>query len=241
MAAKNNRFRPVSRRLPVGALGTCALLLLAAFAGIAARSRAQSTPAQQPTPPPSQPSPKEQSTAPTKPAAQPAPASQSNPAKAQKNADSDDDDQWPDPEWEHPQNQTPAPASNPPSTGAQTTSAGTQKDATGAPAQPAPETQPLTAPAQPDAVASPPAAQPATAAAPALARPIYPGMTPEDKRKQQVADECAYLLKLATELKTEVDKTRKDELSVGVVRKAAALEQMARKVRTGTAFQAGND
>jgi len=66
-------------------------------------------------------------------------------------------------------------------------------------------------------------------------------MTPEDKRKQQVADECAYLLKLATELKTEVDKTRKDELSVGVVRKAAALEQMARKVRTGTAFQAGND
>ncbi len=47
----------------------------------------------------------------------------------------------------------------------------------------------------------------------------------------QVADECASLLKLATDLKAEVDKTTKDELSVGVVRKAGEIEQLARKVR----------
>jgi hypothetical protein len=63
-------------------------------------------------------------------------------------------------------------------------------------------------------------------------------MTPEDKRKQEVARECADLLKLATDLKAQVDKARKDELSVAVVRKATELEQMAHKVRSGTALSA---
>ncbi len=66
-------------------------------------------------------------------------------------------------------------------------------------------------------------------------------MTPDQKRKQQVTDECADLLKLATDLKAQVDKTRKDELSVTVVRKANELEQMAHKVRSGIAISASNE
>jgi len=58
-------------------------------------------------------------------------------------------------------------------------------------------------------------------------------MTPEEKRKQEVALECADILKLATDLKAQVDKTSKDELSVSVVRKATELEQVAHKVRNG--------
>lgn len=65
-------------------------------------------------------------------------------------------------------------------------------------------------------------------------------MTPEEKSKQQVAQECADLLKLATDLKAEVEKARKDELSVAVVRKAAELEQMAHKIKSGTALTASN-
>lgn len=53
-------------------------------------------------------------------------------------------------------------------------------------------------------------------------------------QQQQVADEAASLLKMATDLKAAVDKTTKDTLSVGVVRKAGAIEQLAHKVRTGT-------
>jgi hypothetical protein len=44
--------------------------------------------------------------------------------------------------------------------------------------------------------------------------------------------EAATLLKLATDLKAELDKTRKDELSVAVVRKAAQIEHLAHEVRT---------
>jgi hypothetical protein len=47
----------------------------------------------------------------------------------------------------------------------------------------------------------------------------------------QAAADCASLLKLATDLKAEVDKTTKEELSVSVVRKADEIEQLARKVR----------
>ena len=46
--------------------------------------------------------------------------------------------------------------------------------------------------------------------------------------KQQIA----LLLQMATDLKAEVDKSNKDQLSVSVVRKANALEQLARKVRS---------
>jgi hypothetical protein len=59
------------------------------------------------------------------------------------------------------------------------------------------------------------------------------GITPADPQKQGVAGEAADLLKMATALKAEVDKTTKDTLSVAVVRKADEIEQLAHKVRVG--------
>lgn len=44
-------------------------------------------------------------------------------------------------------------------------------------------------------------------------------------------EQIAQLMQMATDLKAEVDKTNKDELSVTVVRKASAIEQLARKVK----------
>ncbi len=46
-----------------------------------------------------------------------------------------------------------------------------------------------------------------------------------------VAAECADLLNLAKTLKTDVDKTTQDVLSVAVVRDANKIEQMAHKMR----------
>jgi hypothetical protein len=74
-----------------------------------------------------------------------------------------------------------------------------------------------------------------TASAPAAGQP-----TPSvanvhgDARKQEITSECADILKMATDLKAEVDKTSKDTLSVTVVRKASEIEQLAHKVRTGS-------
>lgn len=51
------------------------------------------------------------------------------------------------------------------------------------------------------------------------------------ERKKQIADESAKLLKLASELKVEVDKTDKDTLSIGVIRKANEIEKLARSVK----------
>lgn len=110
------------------------------------------------------------------------------------------------------------------------------------PAQPATDPQSTPGPVQQDTTVAPaqPADQPSTDAAPAPPRPPYPGMTPEEQRKQQVSRECADLLKLATDLKAQVDKARKDELSITVVRKATELEQMAHKIKSGTALTASN-
>jgi hypothetical protein len=63
----------------------------------------------------------------------------------------------------------------------------------------------------------------------------------EQQRKQQVSDECANLLKMATDLKAAIDKTTQDQLSVAVVRKAGEIEQFARKVRGDTRQTAGKD
>jgi hypothetical protein len=126
--------------------------------------------------------------------------------------------------------QSAAPQQAPPAPGQSAT-----QQSTPAPAQPAPDAQTTPAPAQQDAAAAP--AQPAVAAAPTEPDP---NMTPEEKRKQQVAQECADLLKLATDLKAQVDKARKDELSITVVRKATEVEQMAHKVRNVTTFESSN-
>ena len=50
-------------------------------------------------------------------------------------------------------------------------------------------------------------------------------------RKKQIAEDSAKLLKLATDLKTEVDKTNKDTLSLNVIRKADEIERLARTVK----------
>lgn len=73
------------------------------------------------------------------------------------------------------------------------------------------------------------AAAPAPAAAAALTIPLpQPADAGGDKARQAINDDCVDLLKMADELKAEVDKTTKDELSVAVVRKADQVEQLAR-------------
>jgi hypothetical protein len=51
------------------------------------------------------------------------------------------------------------------------------------------------------------------------------------ERKKQIADDSAKLLKLATDLKAEVDKTNKDTLSLSVIRKADEIERLAHSVK----------
>jgi hypothetical protein len=51
------------------------------------------------------------------------------------------------------------------------------------------------------------------------------------ERKKQIADDTANLLKLANDLKTEVDKTSKDTLSLSVIRKAEEIERLAHAVK----------
>jgi hypothetical protein len=50
-------------------------------------------------------------------------------------------------------------------------------------------------------------------------------------RRKQISDDAAKLLELATELKTAVDKTDKDTLSVDVIRKADTIERLAKGVK----------
>jgi hypothetical protein len=65
--------------------------------------------------------------------------------------------------------------------------------------------------------------------------------TADEERKKQVADETAKLLKLATELKTEVDKSSKDTLSLDVIRKADEIERLARSVREKMKLEGGGN
>lgn len=53
------------------------------------------------------------------------------------------------------------------------------------------------------------------------------------QQKRAIANQCADLLKMATDLKAAVDKSSKDTLSVTVVKKAGEIEQMARSARLG--------
>jgi hypothetical protein len=51
------------------------------------------------------------------------------------------------------------------------------------------------------------------------------------ERKKQISADSVKLLKLAAELKSEVDKTNKDTLSVGVIRKADEIEKLAHGIK----------
>lgn len=57
------------------------------------------------------------------------------------------------------------------------------------------------------------------------------GPRPDSDRAKQVAEDSAKLLKLATELKIEVDKTTKGTLSLAVIQKAEAIEKLAHSTR----------
>ncbi len=51
------------------------------------------------------------------------------------------------------------------------------------------------------------------------------------QRQEQLVKDSGKLLALATELKTEVDKTNKDMLSIDVIKKAEEIEKLAKSVR----------
>jgi hypothetical protein len=66
--------------------------------------------------------------------------------------------------------------------------------------------------------------------APSVAAQAGQRLTPAE-RKKQLAEQSKALLQMATELKSEVDKTNKDTLSMQVIRKAEELEKLAHSVR----------
>lgn len=51
------------------------------------------------------------------------------------------------------------------------------------------------------------------------------------KRQQDIRDDTAKLLQLATELKAAVDKSNENTLSLDVVRKAGEVEKLAKRVK----------
>jgi hypothetical protein len=61
------------------------------------------------------------------------------------------------------------------------------------------------------------------------------------ERKKQISEDSAKLLKLATDLKAEVDKTTKDTLSLNVVRKADEIERLAHSVKEKMKLTVGAD
>jgi type VI protein secretion system component VasF len=85
---------------------------------------------------------------------------------------------------------------------------------------------------------------------PLVSRPIGPGAAPSNdedpmmrhmavqlaksrnnQRQQQLVTDTAKLLELATELKSEVEKSNKDTLSLAVVKKAEEIEKLAKSVK----------
>jgi hypothetical protein len=60
--------------------------------------------------------------------------------------------------------------------------------------------------------------------------PQAPPLT--DPQKKQIYEDGANLLKLASVLKAEVDKTTPDTLSLAVIRRADEIEKLAHKMRT---------
>lgn len=77
-----------------------------------------------------------------------------------------------------------------------------------------------------------PSLQTASAAQPEAPLPVAASSGTEGMPNTKVSEESANLLKLATSLKADVDKTTKDTLSVAVVREAGEIEQLAHKMRT---------
>ena len=66
------------------------------------------------------------------------------------------------------------------------------------------------------------------------ATPLKQQKASDDERKKQISDESTQLLAMALALKAEVDKTNKDTLSLSVIRKADAIERLAKTVKDKT-------
>jgi hypothetical protein len=52
-----------------------------------------------------------------------------------------------------------------------------------------------------------------------------------EQRKKQIVDDTVKLLKLASDLKSEIDNTGRDTLSLNVIRKADEIERLAHNVK----------
>jgi hypothetical protein len=61
------------------------------------------------------------------------------------------------------------------------------------------------------------------------------------ERRKQIAEDSAQLLKLATDLKAEVDKTTKDMLSLTVIRKADEIERLAHNMKEKMKLTVGSN
>ena len=61
-----------------------------------------------------------------------------------------------------------------------------------------------------------------------------------DKKRAQIMGGTAKLLQLATELKADVDKTNKNEMSLDVIRKADEIERLAHDLKQQMKDQAAN-
>jgi type VI protein secretion system component VasF len=74
---------------------------------------------------------------------------------------------------------------------------------------------------------------PADSSANAQAKELDPQPQPpaDSQRRKQISAESMQLLAMAVELKAEVDKTNKDTLSLKVIRKADAIEKLAKAVK----------
>ena len=57
-------------------------------------------------------------------------------------------------------------------------------------------------------------------------------VVPAADRQKALQADAAHLLQLATELKANVDRTRRDELSLRVIREADEIERLARAARS---------
>jgi hypothetical protein len=96
------------------------------------------------------------------------------------------------------------------------------------PASAKPVADPLDKPLTEEAAPEPAESSPApTQPVPTQAAP----MQPEPQQHKQVSVESTQLLAMAVALKAEVDKTNKDMLSINVIRKADAIERLAKTVK----------
>jgi len=62
-----------------------------------------------------------------------------------------------------------------------------------------------------------------------------------EARRKLLSDESARLLRLAAELKLEMDRTGKDTLSLSVIRKAGEIEKLAKEVKAHMKMTAGRN